>query len=154
MLNSKLLGALLLISLLSQISFAQTPNATPINAKTKTAVIAVLEAQRDAWNRGDVSGYMDGYERSPDTVMVSGDSITHGWQAVHDRYQKNYDTLEKMGTLTFSEIEVKEVGKDAVLMVGRWHLKRPNDEPHGRFTLLFKKTKAGWKIVHDHTSSA
>lgn len=151
--NNKLLGTLLLISLLFQIAFAQTPNGTQINARTKAAVIAVLEAQRDAWNRGDVSGYMDGYERSEDTVLVSGDDLTRGWQTVHDRYQKNYNTREKMGTLTFSELEVKEVGKDAVLMVGRWHLKRANDEPHGRFTLLFRKTKAGWKIVHDHTSA-
>src|SRR5438128_6843154 len=29
------------------------------------AIRAVIEAQRDAWNRGDIEGYMAGYERSP-----------------------------------------------------------------------------------------
>ncbi len=152
--TNKLTAALCFLFLVTQTVVTQTNKPRQINAKTKAAVVAVLEAQRDAWNRGDVTGYMDGYERSDETVMVSGDAITRGWQTVHDRYQKNYATREKMGTLTFSEIEVKEVGKDAVLMVGRWHLKRVSDEPHGRFTLLFRKTKAGWKIVHDHTSSA
>lgn len=119
-----------------------------------TAVRAVVEAQKDAWNRGDINGYMDGYARSPDTVLVSGDTVTRGWQTVHDRYQKNYNSREKMGTLTFSDLEVTVVSKDVAVMLGRWHLQRASDEPHGRFTLIFRKTKQGWKIVHDHTSSA
>jgi ketosteroid isomerase-like protein len=118
------------------------------------AVSAVVEAQKNAWNRGDIEGFMDGYARSSDTIFVSGDSVTRGWQTVHDRYQKNYNSREKMGTLTFSDLEVTVVSKDAAVMVGRWHLQRANDEPHGRFTLIFRKTKQGWKIVHDHTSSA
>lgn len=123
-------------------------------AKTKAAIRAVLDAQRDAWNRGDIEGYMDGYARSPKTEFVSGDSISRGWQTVLDRYQKNYTSREKMGTLTFSEIEITLLSNNAALVLGRWRLKRANDEPHGTFTLLFRKTKAGWRIVHDHTSSA
>jgi ketosteroid isomerase-like protein len=118
------------------------------------AIRAVLYAQRDAWNRGDVPGYMDGYVRSEDTVLVSGDDVTRGWQTVLDRYQKNYNSREKMGTLTFSDLETTLIGNDAAIILGRWHLKRASDEPHGRFTLIFRKTKAGWKIIHDHTSSA
>ena len=124
------------------------------NEKTKAAIRAGLDAQRDAWNRGDIEGYMDGYDRSPKTEFVGGDSITRGWQEVLDRYKKRYDTREKMGTLTFSEVEITLLSKDAALVLGRWRLKRANDEPHGTFTLLFRKTKAGWRIVHDHSSSA
>ena len=118
------------------------------------AIRAVLDAQRDAWNRGDIEGYMDGYARSKDTVFVSGDNVNHGWQTVLDRYKKKYDSREKMGTLTFSDLEITLVGNDAAIVLGRWHLQRANDEPHGRFTLIFRNTKQGWKIVHDHTSSA
>ena len=128
--------------------------ANQSDAKTTAAVIAVLDAQRDAWNRGDIEGYMDGYERSPDTVFVSGDNVTRGWQTVLERYKKSYDTRAKMGTLTFSDLEVTPIGKDAAVALGKWHLQRANDEPHGRFTLIFRKTRQGWKIVHDHTSSA
>jgi ketosteroid isomerase-like protein len=130
----------------------QTP-AKQKDAKTIAAIRAVLEAQRDAWNRGDVEGYMDGYSRS-DTVLVSGDSVTRGWQTVLDRYKRNYNSREKMGTLTFSDLETTLIGKDAAVVLGRWHLQRANDEPHGSFTLIFRKTKEGWKVVHDHTSSA
>jgi uncharacterized protein (TIGR02246 family) len=124
------------------------------NAKTEAAIRAVLEAQAAAWNRGDLEGYMDGYARSADTVFVSGDRINRGWQAVLDRYKKSYDSREKMGVLTFSDLEITVLSKDAALALGRWRLKRANDEPHGTFSLLFRKTKAGWKIVHDHSSSA
>ena len=117
-------------------------------------IYGVLKAQSAAWNRGDVEGYMDGYERSADTVMVSGDNVTRGWQTVLDRYAKNYNSREKMGTLTFSELEFTLLGDNVAKVLGRWHLKRANDEPQGRFTLIFKRTKHGWRIIHDHTSSA
>lgn len=122
--------------------------------KAEAAIRAVLDAQRNAWNRGDLEGYMDGYDRSPHTEFVGGDTITRGWQTVLDRYKKNYNSREKMGVLTFSEVEITMLSKDAALVLGRWHLKRANDEPHGTFTLLFRKTEAGWRIVHDHSSSA
>ncbi len=120
--------------------------------KAESAIRAVLEAQRDAWNRGDIEGYMDGYARSAKTEFVGGDSISRGWQTVLDRYKKKYDTREKMGTLTFSEVEVTVLSTDAALVLGRWRLKRASDEPNGTFTLLFRKTKVGWRIVHDHSS--
>jgi len=131
-------------------SFAQ--NQT--DAKSIAAVRAVLDAQAAAWNRGDIEAYMDGYARTADTVFVSGDRVTRGWQPVFERYKKAYDTREKMGVLTFSDVDVTVLSKDAAIVLGGWHLQSSKDEPHGRFTLVFRKTKAGWKIVHDHTSSA
>lgn len=122
------------------------------DAKTTREVRAVLDAQVAAWNRGDIDGFMDGYKRGPDTVFISGDSITRGWQTVLDRYRKSYDSREKMGTLSFLEIEIKTLGRDAAIAYGRWQLTRAADTPHGRFTLIFRRTQEGWRIVHDHTS--
>jgi ketosteroid isomerase-like protein len=130
---------------------SQTGKGDP---KIEAAIRALINAQAAAWNRGDLEGYMDGYDRSPNTEFVGGDTITRGWQTVLDRYRKNYSSREKMGALTFSDLEITIVSKDAALVLGRWRLKRANDEPHGTFSLLFRKTKAGWRIVHDHSSSA
>jgi uncharacterized protein (TIGR02246 family) len=148
-------AALLLVAIVP-LSVSAHSSAKPNKRESKiiAAVRAVVDAQRDAWNRGDIAGYMDGYARSEDTVFVSGDNVTRGWQTVLDRYQKNYDSRDKMGTLTFSDLEITAIGNDAAIALGRWHLQRAKDEPHGRFTLVFRKTKQGWKIVHDHTSSA
>jgi len=124
------------------------------DTKSIAAIRAVLDAQRDAWNKGDIEGYMDGYDRSDTTVFVSGDNVNRGWKTVLERYKKTYDTSEKMGVLTFSDLEITLLSKDSATVLGRWLLKRAKDEPHGRFTLIFKKTKQGWRIIHDHTSSA
>ena len=132
---------------------ALAQSSKPSKSSQSTAAIrAVMDAQRDAWNRGDIEGYMDGYERSEKTVFISGDNVTRGWQTVLERYRKSYDTREKMGVLTFSDLEITLLGNDSASVLGRWSLKRANDEPHGRFTLIFKRTSKGWRIVHDHTS--
>ena len=147
-LNS-LLFALVMLSLAAP-SIAQPSRKH--DSRAIAAIRAVLNAQRDAWNRGDIEGYMDGYERSEKTVFISGDNVTRGWQTVLERYKKNYDTREKMGVLTFSDLEITLLSADSATVLGRWSLKRAKDEPHGRFTLIFKRTSKGWRIVHDHTS--
>jgi ketosteroid isomerase-like protein len=127
---------------------------SPAEDRDVAAVRAVIESQAAAWNRGDIEGYMEGYAKEDSTTFVSGDSVMRGWQAVLDRYKARYDTRAKMGTLTFSELEFKPLGPYYIMASGRWQLARDADTPHGRFTLIFRRTPAGWRIVHDHTSSA
>src|SRR5438270_6365674 len=126
--------------------------------KTNTAIApeieSVLRAQTEAWNRGDIDGFMNGYWRSEKTVFVSGDEVTRGWQNVLDRYKKKYFDRAKMGTLTFSNLEISPLSADAAVALGAWKLKRASDEPQGRFTLIFRRFPEGCKIVHDHTSAA
>ena len=115
---------------------------------------SVLRAQQDAWNRGDIDAFMNGYARSRSTIFVSEDTVRRGWETVRDRYRKKYSDRAKMGLLTFSDLEITSLGPDAAVVLGRWKLKRAQDQPHGRFTLIFRKTADGWRIVHDHTSEA
>jgi ketosteroid isomerase-like protein len=142
-------------------SFAATMNSQTTSKQAKSnytrdraQIRAVMDAQAAAWNRGDIAGYMDGYWRSSKTTFVSGDSITRGWQTVLDRYQKRYDSRAKMGTPTFSELEIQVLSPTAAVVLGKWELQRDQDHPRGYFTLIFRKVKAGWRIVQDHTSSA
>ena len=115
---------------------------------------SVLSVQQDAWNRGDIDAFMNGYARSASTVFISEDEVTRGWETVRDRYRVKYSDRTKMGTLSFSEIEVTVLSPETAVVLGRWRLKRTNDEPRGRFTLIFKRLPEGWRIIHDHTSAA
>lgn len=156
--TSRYQSSLHIIAACACISFAASLRPAlaidPEPASRETAAIqAVLDAQRDAWNRGDVDAYMEGYARSDDTEFVGGDTVTRGWQTVRDRYRKKYDTPKKMGALTFSDVHIQMISRDAALVTGRWELARESDQPHGRFTLLFRRIADGWRIVHDHTSS-
>jgi len=112
----------------------------------------VMDDQTRAWNRGDIDGFMDGYWRSEKLIFVSGDNVTRGWRPTLDRYKKSYDTRAKMGVLTFSDLEVDVLSKDAAIVLGSWKLKREKDEPKGKFTLTWRRFPAGWRIVIDHTS--
>lgn len=144
---------LLAASLLLLLSVTSSSVETKADKDAK-AIRAVLDAQVAAWNRGDIEAFMDGYEHSEKTVFVGGDNVTRGWQTVLDRYKRNYDTREKMGTLKFSDLEITPLGNDGALVLMRWHLQRAKDEPHGRSTLIMRRTKQGWKIIHDHSSAA
>ena len=114
----------------------------------------VLDDQVAAWNRGDIQAFMDGYEDSESTVFVSS-SVIKGRANVLARYRERYGSSEKMGTLKFTDLEVRLLGRDHASAIGRFHLKRTAEgggDASGLFTLLFRRTPEGWKIILDHTS--
>ena len=128
--------------------------AATLLAAPADEIRAVIQAQQKAWNGGDVDAFMNGYAREESTTFVSEDTVRRGWETVRARYNEKYSDRAKMGTLAFSELEINVLSNDSAVVLGRWHLQRANDQPHGRFTLIFRRTKDGWKIVHDHTSAA
>tara|TARA_Y100000052_G_scaffold27602_1_gene37456 strand:+ start:19072 stop:19581 length:510 start_codon:yes stop_codon:yes gene_type:complete len=114
----------------------------------------VLMTQQDAWNRGDIPGFMQGYWQSDELRFASGGNVTTGWQATLDRYLESYAGEGKMGQLTFSDLEIEVTGPIDGLVFGKWELEREGDKPWGLFTLHFRKIgENGWVIVSDHTSS-
>ncbi|MBO0696367.1 MAG: DUF4440 domain-containing protein, partial [Verrucomicrobia bacterium] len=100
-------------------------------ANEVTEIRSVLQAQQEAWNRGDIDGFMNGYARSPSTVFISEDTVRRGWETVRDRYREKYSDRSAMGTLTFSDLEITPLSSESALASGRWNLKRANDQPHG-----------------------
>ncbi len=118
-------------------------------------VRAVWNAQLEAWNRGDLEGYMAGYWKSPDLVFFSNGDATRGWQATLDRYRAKYQGGKKqMGTLDCRELDFVSLGSDASLVRGRWHLRMPDGkELNGMTSVVFRRLPQGWRIVHDHSSA-
>ncbi len=115
----------------------------------------VLSDQAAAWNKGDLDGFMQGYWNSPDLTFFSGNSKAQGWQATLDRYVKKYKSEGKeMGQLTFSDVKIEMLGPDSAFVRGRFELVQSKDKPTGLFTLIFKRTADGWRIIHDHTSGS
>ncbi len=140
---------LLALTLFASISSLASDNR---DAKAGADIRKVMNEQTAAWNRGDIEGFMQGYWKSENLVFVSSDNVTKGWQPTLDRYQKNYDSREKMGTLTFSGLTINVLNKEWAIVLGSWSLARAKDTPHGKFTLIFRKFKDGRRVVHDHTS--
>jgi ketosteroid isomerase-like protein len=135
-------------------SLIERADSAPASAAMKKGVEDVLSRQCDAWNRGDLDEFMTGYLDSEDTSFTSGGTEVWGYKALRDRYQKKYgDNKQTMGKLKFSDLKTIELGPKNALVIGHWHLD-PENPPaiDGVFSLVFARTKEGWKVVHDHTS--
>jgi ketosteroid isomerase-like protein len=114
-------------------------------------ISAVLDRQVEAWNRGDVEGFMHGYWKSEELEFATPDGTTRGWQATLDRYRKKYPTREAMGTLSFERLCVTQEAPDVAEVSGRYRLDRKRDVLTGRFTLEMRRIEDRWVIVRDYT---
>ena len=148
------------ILLLVIVAIACLPIAAQNAAQDQAAVRAAMQAQTDAWNRGDIPAFMQTYEDSDDTTFV-GLTVRKGYQLILKRYQENYTTREQMGTLSFSDLDVRLLpggcGKNEIALVtGKFHLERTAHgaakKDDGIFSLVWRNSPQGWKIVLDHTS--
>jgi ketosteroid isomerase-like protein len=121
-------------------------------AQDEAQIKQVLEQQRQAWNRGDLLNYMQGYWNSDSLLFVGKNGPKYGWQQTLQNYQRSYPSKEAMGFLTFDIKEVRLIDAQHAFVLGAWHLKREKDEPKGFFTLLFRKISGQWYVVVDHSS--
>lgn len=126
----------------------------------ETAIRATMGAQVAAWNRADITGFMKAYEDSPDTTFI-GAQLRKGYRPILERYQQAYSNAEQMGTLSFTDLDVRMLpsscGKtEYAIVTGRFHLARSTHgeaaKDDGIFSLLWRKGPHGWKIIVDHTS--
>ena len=130
-----------LLLLFSVLSFSQ-----------EKEILKVMTDQQTAWSNGDIDGYMKGYWKNDSLLFIGSKGPTYGWQKTLDNYKKSYPNKEKMGTLEFTDIQVKMLGEKYAYVFGKWKLIRANDSPNGIYTLIFEKFKDGWKIISDHTN--
>ena len=115
---------------------------------------SVLDRQEQAWNHGDLDDLLTAYEDSPNLVFISR-KVSRGLSEIRERYRTTYGTKEKMGTLKFSDLDVRMLGTGYATVIGRFHLDREEKgggPAQGIFTLIFRSTPSGWKIIQDHTS--
>ena len=158
MVNKLVVFSLILASCLGAILVTASARPQPASEKTgdtdRAAILAVLTAQQGDWNKGNIRGFMEGYWNSSELTFAGTRGFTRGWQPVLARYEKNYADKAAMGTLDFSELEIRQLGPDAALVLGRWHLQRQAGDVGGIFTLVFQKFPEGWRIIHDHTTQS
>jgi ketosteroid isomerase-like protein len=123
-------------------------------AGSAQAIRAVLDKQVGDWNRGDLEAFATGYKNSPD-ILFMGSKISRGYAQMVDTYRKNYSTKEKMGTLSFANLEVQQLDEHFATVTGNFHLERTvagGGKSDGYFLLVVEKTPDGWKIVRDSTT--
>lgn len=129
--------------------------AAPAPATVKAAVAKVLTDSAAAYSAGDFKGFMASYEVSPETTYISGDKVVTGYDAIAATYGPRFEGAAKasLGKLGLELVNVRELGTDHVLAIGRFKVEMPDGKAAaGIFSLTFHKTAAGWRIAADHTS--
>jgi len=121
----------------------------------EAAIRAVMQKSADDWNRGDIDAFAASYKNSPEIIFM-GDPVNKGYEAMVARYKKVYGTKDKMGVLTFSNIEVQPLDARFATVTGKFHLERTaagGGNADGYYLLVCEKTKDGWKIIRDSSTS-
>ena len=116
------------------------------------AIQAILQNQTIAWNKGDLVTFMAGYWNNDSLVFIGKSGPTYGYKNTLANYKKSYPDTSYMGKLNFDIVSIKPLSKNHFFVIGKWFLKRTVGDVNGIYTLVFKKTKAGWKIISDHSS--
>lgn len=116
------------------------------------AIQTILQNQTTAWNKGDIDAFMVGYWESDSLVFIGKSGPTYGHKNTLANYKKNYPDTSHMGKLHFDIVSIKALNTNHYFVIGKWYLQRSVGNVNGVFTLVFRKTKEGWKIISDHSS--
>jgi ketosteroid isomerase-like protein len=133
-----------------------TPEASAIFAP----IVSMMNKSAADWNRGDLDAFATSYKNSPDILFI-GRKISRGYAQMLATYKSSYNTPEKMGHLSFTQLEVQGLayGHEAphfATVTGHFHLERTSaggGNSDGYFLLVVEKTPEGWKIVRDDSTS-
>ncbi len=131
------------------LSRASTPSE---DDSINVSIGALLRAQEQAWNTGDIDEFMSHYWKSEDLTFSSSGKTTRGWTGTLDRYRERYSTPEQMGKLKLDSLEITTLSDTAALVLGQWRVAREAEPLSGNFSLVVRKFGDRWLIVHDHTS--
>ena len=142
--KKQLLCLLILSSIVIGESFGQTGPEKQIRK--------ILQAQTEAWNRGDIDAFMQGYWKNDSLLFVGKNGPTYGFTNTLNNYKKNYPNKDYLGQLNFTLLEVKPLSKQLWMVLGKWELTRTAGNVSGHYTLLFKKINGAWVIIMDHSS--
>jgi len=124
-----------------------------ISEKEITEINALLQKQVDAWNEGNLEKFMETYWKSDQLVFVGSRGPTYGWQATLNNYKKGYPDKKAMGKLDFKILDISEIDKKTVFVIGRFELTREVGDVAGHFTLVIQKFGKDWFIISDHSSA-
>lgn len=126
--------------------------STRAQSRHEEYIRSVLSEQVEAWNRGDLTGFMQGYWNNDSLVFIGKNGFTYGWHSTLANYRKGYPDTAAMGKLHFDLLELKRISGKAYFVAGKWKLTRSIGNAGGAFSLLFRKIAGRWYIVADHSS--
>ncbi len=128
------------------------PPPDTVTAQDEAQMRAAVQASADAWNRGDLKGHLAIYDASVTVMTKSGPRPTI--EAIEESFGQTYFVDGKpRQNLRMERVDIRGLSARSALMTGKFILSGGVEpEQSGWFTLVWIRTPAGWRAVHDHTS--
>jgi len=112
----------------------------------------IMHEEAEAWNKGDVEGFMKGYWQNDSLAFIGSRGLTFGYENVLNNYKKSYPSKAEMGTLHLNNELFRSLSHNSYWVAGQWKLYRETDTVGGYYTLVWRKIDGNWVIISDHSS--
>jgi beta-aspartyl-peptidase (threonine type) len=127
--------------------------APPVADDPSAELRRLLDQSALAWNAGDLEGFLITYARDSATTFLTVRGLTHGYSAIRDRYASRFEPGAQRDSLRFTDIELRPLGADHLLVTARYVLERGDSvTATGPFTVVWERRPEGWRMIHDHSS--
>jgi ketosteroid isomerase-like protein len=111
-----------------------------------------FETWQQAWNSGDLEGYLAAYWDAAETRYTSNGAVIRGKVAIAEAYRARVPSPEMMGTLNVPELDIELMGERDALVFGVWQLAGQDGSiSSGAFTVHVRHINGRWYILSDHT---
>lgn len=145
---------LLLLAGLASVAGCHFEVGEPENLEA--SVEDMLVASADAWNRGDLDGFLSTYADAPSTSFMTPSGPIRGLDSIRAAYAPAFEGgVAALDSLRFEDLNVRTIPPLMAVATGRYVLERGGiTTSNGWFTVVLRRVSEGWRIVHDHSSES
>ena len=130
---------------------ASTVSGQKIENSETAQIRSVFQITADGWNSGDLPKYLSAYVPEATEMLSTGPA--GGVEAIEKTMKEGFwKSGRPLQQLRYEHIVVRMLGKKNALVTGQYILSGANrPDRTGWFTTVWTKTKAGWRMIHDHS---
>lgn len=129
----------------------RTPERPAETAAASAAIRTVLDSTAAGWNRGDLAPYLAAYADSATEMLPTGPA--GGRSAIEKTMREGFWRSGRPAQqLRYEHLDVRMLGPEHALVTGQYVLSGANrPDRKGWFTTIWARTRAGWRMIHDHS---
>lgn len=117
------------------------------------SIETMLVRSADAWNRGDLDGFLAAYADGASTSLMTADGPVFGRATIRGLYAPRFEPGATRDSLRLEDLNVRPLPPLIGIVTGRYVLERDGTvSDSGWFSVVVRRAGDGWRIVHDHSS--
>lgn len=117
------------------------------------SIETMLVRSADAWNRGDLDGFIAAYADGASTSLMTTDGPVFGRRTIRGLYAPRFEPGATRDSLRLEDLNVRPLPPLIGIVTGRYVLEREGTvTDSGWFSVVVRRAGDGWRIVHDHSS--